>query len=388
MSQQGNINYLFSTSTCPSDETLKQYAFGLLQGEDKRRVELHLAACEICSDMVEGMQISGSLSSFNDEVELIKTEARSRLKQQEIKVIPIYKQRYFSIAAMLALLIGFGFLIRTFLNDPAPDNIAANQQPVEEKVVNETPLPPAVENTVDAQAQTPQSATATRTIEKPAAANQQIAITEVETREEKTADEKLKSTDANLSSGKAVMESPAEQDLAEDDRQAVNEQKDMIKVTEDITTAGSTSTPSAQAPSSMEVASTRSLSKKESTEKFSVVSQSELTAAQQAFNKADYAQAKALLKKELKSNPNQADVLFLLAKTERMLKNYSNSNNYFFKLIANNNSNFKEESEWQMALNFKDNKQLKEAKEFLTKISKGKGKYAYPAAELLGELDE
>ena len=92
--------------------------------------------------------------------------------------------------------------------------------------------------------------------------------------------------------------------------------------------------------------------------------------------------------KLLKAEPKNEEAIFFLAKSERMLKEYSHSTSHFDLLIKNQKSIFHDEAEWQKALNLIDEKKKDDALILLTKISKGKGKYAYSAAEMLSELND
>ena len=93
---------ILNNSACPEDQTLQDYAYHRLTGSELRRVEIHLAGCEMCSDMVEGMQ-SMKENDFKEEVHAIQQRVS---KQTQTRVIGIFPwKKIMSLAAVLVLIL-------------------------------------------------------------------------------------------------------------------------------------------------------------------------------------------------------------------------------------------------------------------------------------------
>ena len=97
-----NADDLLNTTICPEDKTLQDYAFNKLLLEEKRRVELHLADCEMCNDMVEGMQNLGE-KNFETTLKNLQTKVD---EESKVKIIPFWGwKKMLSLAAGLALVL-------------------------------------------------------------------------------------------------------------------------------------------------------------------------------------------------------------------------------------------------------------------------------------------
>ncbi len=111
---KGSYNNILNHSPCPDEKMLEKYTKGKLSGKDKYEIEKHLLDCEMCSDLVEGLQlakqsntdITSIVANINTEIDNL-SEEESKTK----KIIPLWL-RY---AAVIALLIGIGFLVREFM---------------------------------------------------------------------------------------------------------------------------------------------------------------------------------------------------------------------------------------------------------------------------------
>ena len=77
---------ILKNSDCPNDQTLQDYAYHRLSGIALRKVELHLADCEMCNDLVEGMQ-SMNEQSFNADVKKLQTKV---LEKSKTRIIPLW----------------------------------------------------------------------------------------------------------------------------------------------------------------------------------------------------------------------------------------------------------------------------------------------------------
>lgn len=111
---KGSYKNILNHSPCPDEKMLEKYTEGKLSAKDKYEIEKHLLDCEMCSDLVEGLQLAmQSNTDITSIVANINTDI-DNLSGGEFKtkkVIPLWL-RY---AAVIALLIGIGFLVREFM---------------------------------------------------------------------------------------------------------------------------------------------------------------------------------------------------------------------------------------------------------------------------------
>lgn len=111
---KGSYKNILNHSPCPDEKMLEKYTEGKLSVKDKYEIEKHLLDCEMCSDLVEGLQLAmQSNTDITSIVANINTDI-DNLSGGEIKtkkIIPLWL-RY---AAAIALLIGIGFLVREFM---------------------------------------------------------------------------------------------------------------------------------------------------------------------------------------------------------------------------------------------------------------------------------
>lgn len=100
-----NKKITYDNELCLSEKELLAYMKGESDATLERRVELHVADCELCSDALDGLQ------SFDNQ-EFIKEN--QKIKQHikhtffEAKIISIFSKRNLSIAASVSALL-FGF---------------------------------------------------------------------------------------------------------------------------------------------------------------------------------------------------------------------------------------------------------------------------------------
>ena len=208
MSQDSDRNIIFSLSECPDEETLQLYVQQKLDKKQVRAVELHISDCEICGDMVEGMQLAGAPDELKNDIQEIKVAAKKMLEKSETKFFSISTGTSYAIAAMIVLLIAVGFFLNNYLSSKKEQALAViipkeapskvdNVMPPTQLDEVEKPVVPAKEKV----AEMPE-----RKSLKTIPAQEQLSETEGDNALA-VVDEKIKSTDANLSSGKAMMES-------------------------------------------------------------------------------------------------------------------------------------------------------------------------------------
>jgi len=139
------INHIFNYSSCLTANEIEQYVSGTLNEKDKRRVELHLADCQMCNDEIDGYTL------LKDKNTLPGIVAGLRKQVDEIisagKIIPLQSsgkkntKRILSIAASLILLLGAGFVINFYINNANKDlaeTSATEQNLKEEAILNKS----------------------------------------------------------------------------------------------------------------------------------------------------------------------------------------------------------------------------------------------------------
>jgi len=123
------IDNIFSTTPCPSQDSLLQYVKGTLNDKVKREIEKHLADCEMCSDEIEGL----SLLSKPEVIESIEIELNTRIDT----LIKTRSNRnygfFFKIAATVILVIGLSTIIYFQIGEKKEKADMAQNIPVDKK---------------------------------------------------------------------------------------------------------------------------------------------------------------------------------------------------------------------------------------------------------------
>ncbi len=396
MSQNSDVKYIFAATECPSVELLMMYNQQKLDRENLRNVELHLADCEICSDMVEGLLHANTLENLNQSVAEITNQIQHKISQKKSNPFSISQTTYYSIAASILVLLGVSFLLIYLLGETKEDKLVTLPKPLPQLNEKE-PIQsnPKLNNTDSLSTESNKINSLTNKENPKKEMNRTEKVRHSESLVSTNSTKDSRGIDANLTSGKATFETTTFQaeDLVKDS------ELDETKSISDLKKVSNT-----ESGSHDNTISIQSVPSSVNTEKFIYKTLEPAVKNKQlkgdntdlillengkiAFSKSNYFDAKENLSKFIYTNPENEEALYFLARSERMLKNYNNSNQYFNKLLLNKNSTFFEESEWQTALNLIDDKKDQEALLLLKKIASGKGKYAYAAAELLGEIGD
>lgn len=144
---------ILENSDCVKEEALKRYAFGEPSLTERREIELHLAGCELCSDMVEGLRMYKSKEDFEKELNLLNRGIESGGRVISIKPI----RKYLSIAAVLLIIAGSGiFISRTLQENSRREREVSDSRSFDKKNLSpEVPLN-ADNNPADTVKQTPE----------------------------------------------------------------------------------------------------------------------------------------------------------------------------------------------------------------------------------------
>lgn len=137
---------ILSHSDCPDDQTLQDYAYQRLSGAALRKVEMHLADCEMCNDMVEGMQ-SMREPEFHADVKKLQDKV---LQESRSRVIPLFGwKKMLSMAAAVALIFLIGGIFYNKMDEAVPGKMAMTKEEKTsgENVVQSESLSPGVAET-------------------------------------------------------------------------------------------------------------------------------------------------------------------------------------------------------------------------------------------------
>lgn len=389
MSNTSDLTHIFKLADCPSDDLLISYVQHKLSAEKSRNIEMHLVDCEICSDMVEGLQSGISIDEFKSDLLVINEQVKKQIINPKSAIALPRKNNYYAIAAGLLLLISFGYLMNYLFGESSKSKSIA----VIENKKNVEQLIPIKSEQIDSpvgiqKPSTPIYTPASPLKVKPNIEPQIQTLTlsdETDAKKEKT-----KSIDANLSYGQAVFEKKsagqASDEISLEKYQMADDENLVVRGgrAEEKSIPINTEAPAAPAAVSTQSTKEATLLNK-TTDKFEM---NYLQQAKSEFNGAKYDLAKSTLLLLISKDAKNDEANFYMGKTERMLKNYSNSNNYLKLLIEKKKNEFSAEAEWLFALNLVDLKNNNEALNRLKKIASEGGRYAYPAAEMMGEIEK
>jgi hypothetical protein len=124
---------------CPSTDKLILYYKGKLSGEESFGIENHIASCEICTDLLEGIAELKNIDSLTN----IEAELKQRLNKNlwsnktKQRFLPVYQR--IAIAASILLIIGISVVVyRNFESPIKPVAQEITQKPLSENEKHET----------------------------------------------------------------------------------------------------------------------------------------------------------------------------------------------------------------------------------------------------------
>lgn len=384
MSTKIDLKNIFIEEDCPSEEQLIAYCQKTLSKNDTRILEHHLTSCEMCSDFIEGLQNSGSISTFRKDV----LELNKRVVPSHKIIKPKFNFNRYSIAATILILLGIGLLINYFLKENIKDSVVQNYEETTSKDLDTISSANAI-TPIESDSQQIDSSN----IEKPH--NHKVVETHF-LEKTKKASEVLGSNDpeidnasnsgANLTSGKAVFESEmaTTNSKIEQKDAAIENNDDIHKSLKESSTAIQGMPQSAESAEPRTIKTTKPISEDKNSK---YTGTTLIESAKEDIRNKNFSMAIDKLTQQLQTTPNDEEVLFTLGKTERLNKNFNSSNAHFDAILKYKKSPYWDETRWLKAMNLLDLNKKNEAKKLLIEISKGNGKYVYPASEMLGELD-
>ncbi len=107
-----NLTHIFLSTSCISEDELLLYSKNQLSEDRRRYIELHLVDCEMCADILAGMEqieeaeLDKIVLNINNKIDN-RLSNYVELKQKPTKKINIYKRHLmFATAAAVLLLVG------------------------------------------------------------------------------------------------------------------------------------------------------------------------------------------------------------------------------------------------------------------------------------------
>ncbi len=126
-----NYKDIFIPTKCPSVSVLENYMSDNLSQQERHDVESHLADCDMCSDILDGMSNMSGL----DQADNIEKKIHARIDNELIKrKTGTFRLRpyYYSVAASVLIVIGVSFFIRHYSEKGS--QISENMSQASEKV--------------------------------------------------------------------------------------------------------------------------------------------------------------------------------------------------------------------------------------------------------------
>ncbi|MBN2682172.1 MAG: zf-HC2 domain-containing protein [Bacteroidales bacterium] len=119
---------IFSKGECPPTEAFYSYLEGKLSAEEIRKFELHLADCEMCSDMLEGIELVGSRAMAETQINKINTKIRKNSQNRESKIIRIDRRMRYLAAAVVIVLAASYFVLDNNIRNKEQKLVSKNEE--------------------------------------------------------------------------------------------------------------------------------------------------------------------------------------------------------------------------------------------------------------------
>lgn len=107
------LKNIMQEQTCLTRNEMQDYLADRLAGNRLRRIELHLADCELCSDAIDGLKL---LTEAETNESLVKIDNHIGRKLKDTPLIIVLVSRSIAIAAVLMVVIIGAFYLNEFMN--------------------------------------------------------------------------------------------------------------------------------------------------------------------------------------------------------------------------------------------------------------------------------
>jgi len=347
---------IFANTECFSEDDLYKYTKNELSEKQIRIVERHLADCEMCSDVVEGLSNMKNKSELNTIVENINIQIDKKLDvlNSKNKIIYFNFKKIISIAAIIVLLLGISFLLNKNFNQKnnylsQEINTEKKEAIIENKDADKSDNAPTLKNDTE-----------TKQINEKTKVSKKKYIDEINN---------------NISTG---LEEAKSQVLAEEVSESENLTSDvMVETMEDNIYSKATSVLSAPVFANINTIIA---------EEQNLKSTNNVGLALEDFTNENYKKAKTNFETEINENPNNDTAIFYNGLTEYQLQNFDKATKIFDQIIENPKSNFYESALYFKALTLINTNNKKEALNILNKVINLNAKYYDLANEQIKDL--
>ncbi|HQL69987.1 MAG: TonB family protein [Bacteroidales bacterium] len=128
-------NNIWQPGECCSFEELRKYVDGTLKPEEIRRVEEHLADCELCSDIVDGLMAMPADLNLDAELAALHNDIDKQVekKRKTLVFLSPEKLRFAAAAVLVTLVISTVIMINFKTRSPlyAPDQFSRHEKAAE-----------------------------------------------------------------------------------------------------------------------------------------------------------------------------------------------------------------------------------------------------------------
>ncbi len=376
-----NTDYknIFIQSSCLSNDEMIDYISGNLSKDKIRKVEMHIADCEMCNDELEGLQILNDNEKLPKIISSLNNKIDSYFDKKEIS-IPITSKnkktfslkKTFSIAASVALLVTAAYFIYDIKNNVASENIAeanVSEKSIlkEENAIIESVKPEEskIEENEVLTSNAEKDKTETSINENAPLKENAIQITDKNTPETKK--EIIINDDATLT------EEVSEDETISD----ISENKNNLASESDVTETSNNSKAIFGATRGGDV-----LRKKKASKNYKYLKDSGLL----SYNIKSYKDAISDFNKYLQHNPNDFEVVFKIGMSYYYTKKYDAAISKFNKITSTKNIKYFENAQWYKANALLKQNKKGEALTILNKIVEDAGKFSQKAKIKVSEI--
>ncbi|MES2836386.1 MAG: hypothetical protein V4667_02595 [Bacteroidota bacterium] len=396
MAKHFNIDKLNKQQECFNEHELQSYVNNKADKDLRFAIENHLLDCEVCSDVVEGLQLIKNEANAESYLKSVKQGVKSITTNSGANNS---KFVWWSVAAIFIVGLGSFWFFSQQSTQLKQNNLA---QRIEEK----EPTPPSTQEEIAetkissndispiAKKEAPKKAIETTSIQNNSPAEgyalaEDEALAPTENEKESTesfarAEQKDKSIDANLTysvpqlatttgSGKTAKGEVMLDDIEPDAKKDIAKSEESAKAKKESTRKKSTETRSASAPASVSQGAVAG-----------VTSENPLLEAKKLYDKKQYADA-ANLYTQIYYSKSSLEASYYAANSYFKIKNYEAAHD-FCNVNIRAKKEFYEEAQWLQYEVYTAQSKTDKAKEILQEISKQNGKFAKQANAELQKL--
>jgi len=388
---KSDINKIFSKSSCLTNNEMLEYLSGKLSDSEKRKIEMHIADCEMCNDELEGLSNMKDSDQLSSIIHSVNSDIDKYLKQFEkngaVKTSKTYNiKRIFAVAASFLLLISAGFIVNYYMNNNT-ESLADMQKKESTELSEESPVMTEKEAEKD---ESVKLDVASSTVDD----NYNTAVIE-QSREnniDKIHSDKNKNTEDladDDASDRILQEEEAEEDIVvitsdiSENRNKDSERDDNKLAGQDDETAAGEISDSFIGYSTRHIPKENFKGKKEEAVKYKSIK----TGALLSYDGKVYNEAADGFGEYLKYKPNDSEVIFKYGLSSYYIKDYSNALKSFDKIISSGKNKYLEDAEWYKSQALMKIGKNKEAADLLRKIVLRNGKHKIKASGVLKQLN-